>query len=378
VPGDVEQTLKGQRVVVVGGGVIGSLHAFYALARGADVVHLERDEAPMGATVRNFGLVWISGRACGAELEMALRSRSLWREVAEMVPAVGFRANGSITLLETEAEVEVARRAIARPDAGERGFTLLDRRGVGERNPALRGEYIAGLHCALDAAVESRVALGALREWLEASGRYDYRPHREMTGLDDHEVTDHRGEVHGGDQVFVCVGASSTGFVGELLENEALRKVRLNMAETAPLGRELATSIANGDSLRYYPAFRVDAEELLAPQDDLARRYGIQLLCQQRFDGALTIGDTHEPETGGRFDTNDAPMDLIWASARRIIGERMPRIERRWSGVYHQLSDPGVGEIYFRKRVAEGVMVITGAGGRGMTLAPAIAEESFA
>jgi glycine/D-amino acid oxidase-like deaminating enzyme len=55
----------------------------------------------------------------------------------------------------------------------------------------------------------------------------------------------------------------------------------------------------------------------------------------------------------------------------------MPRIERRWTGTYHQLSDPGEDEIYFRKQVANGVTAITGAGGRGMTLAPAIAEESF-
>ena len=34
-------------------------------------------------------------------------------------------------------------------------------------------------------------------------------------------------------------------------------------------------------------------------------------------------------------------------------------------------------EIYFRKQVARGVSAVTGAGGRGMTLAPAIAEESF-
>ena len=55
----------------------------------------------------------------------------------------------------------------------------------------------------------------------------------------------------------------------------------------------------------------------------------------------------------------------------------MPRVERRWSGVYHQLVDPTPNEIYFRKQVADGVSAVTGAGGRGMTLAPAIAEESF-
>jgi hypothetical protein len=34
-------------------------------------------------------------------------------------------------------------------------------------------------------------------------------------------------------------------------------------------------------------------------------------------------------------------------------------------------------EVYLRREVAADVSIVTGAGGRGMTLAPAIAEESF-
>jgi NADPH-dependent 2,4-dienoyl-CoA reductase/sulfur reductase-like enzyme len=40
VPTDFEVTLRGQRVVVVGGGTFGTMHALFALARGASVVHL--------------------------------------------------------------------------------------------------------------------------------------------------------------------------------------------------------------------------------------------------------------------------------------------------------------------------------------------------
>jgi glycine/D-amino acid oxidase-like deaminating enzyme len=116
---------------------------------------------------------------------------------------------------------------------------------------------------------------------------------------------------------------------------------------------------------------------VLEDQPAATAEFAIQLLCQQRLHGGLTIGDTHEPEVPGLFETLDRPMDIIEAAARLVIGDAMPRIERRWSGVYHQLIDPTPNEIYFRKQVAGGVSAITGAGGRGMTLAPAIAEESF-
>jgi FAD dependent oxidoreductase TIGR03364 len=371
-----DHSLDGQRTVVVGAGILGTVHALFALQRGADVVHLERDIVPHGATVRNFGLIWVSGRASGAELTLALRSRELWQEIAEKIPGVGFRANGSLSLVNTDAEMQVVKRALARDDADERGFELLSHDGVVKRNPALRGTFEAGLLCTRDAAVESRVALGALRDAMAATGRYEYLAGRELVGVADHEVVDHRGDHHRGDRVWLCVGATISGFAAELFEGEPLRRVRLNMAETEPFARTLATSIANGDSFRYYPGFRADASELLDPQEPLASRYAVQLLCQQRLHGGLTIGDTHEVDEPGLFETHDAPMALIVQAACELIGDDLPAIERRWSGVYHQV-EPTVEEIYYRRDVARGVTAITGAGGRGMTLAPAIAEESF-
>ncbi|MGA7836092.1 MAG: TIGR03364 family FAD-dependent oxidoreductase [Acidimicrobiales bacterium] len=374
---ELDPTLDGQRTVVVGGGIIGTTHALFALARGAEVVHLERDLVPHGATVRNFGLVWVSGRARGAELALALRARELWEEISDVVPGVGFRANGSLTLLSSDDELAVARRALDREDAAVREFELLTEDEVRRRNPALKGKFDAGLYCGRDAAVESRIALGALRDWMASTGRYHYGAGRELISMSDYEVVDHRGERHRGDQVWLCMGATLSGFAAELFEREPLKRVRLNMAETEAFGRRLTTSVANGDSFRYYPGFRADATELLAGQEPLASQYAIQLLCQQRLHGGLTIGDTHEADAPDLFETHDAPMELIVRAARDLIGDDLPAIERRWSGVYHQV-EPVNDEIYYRRELARGVSAITGAGGRGMTLAPAIAEESFA
>ncbi len=374
---DLATTLEGQRVVVVGGGVFGTMHALVALARGASVVHLERDLVPSGATVRNFGLVWVSGRAVGRELQLALRARELWADVAHDVPGVGFRPNGSITLLNDERELEVAERALKRDDADERQFELLSVDEVTARNPALRGSFMSGLYCGRDAAVESRAALGALRTYMENTRRYEFLPGHELVGVAEHAAIDHRGVHYGGDHVVLCLGATLSGFAAELFEGDPLRKVRLYMAETEPLAATLTTSVANGDSFRYYPGFAEIARDVLDEQPAPAAQYAIQLLCQQRLHGGLTIGDTHEPEVPGLFETLDRPMDIIESAARLVIGDAMPRVERRWSGVYHQLVDPTPNEIYFRKQVADGVSAVTGAGGRGMTLAPAIAEESF-
>ncbi|EUA59974.1 FAD dependent oxidoreductase family protein [Mycobacteroides abscessus 1948] len=88
-------------------------------------MHLEREVEARGATVRNFGLVWVSGRSA-LELKIAQRSRDLWQGIAKLVPGIGFRQMGSFTLLRTHEEVAVAEEVMARSDADERGFALLE------------------------------------------------------------------------------------------------------------------------------------------------------------------------------------------------------------------------------------------------------------
>ena len=128
------------RVTIVGGGILGTTHALEAISRGHEVVQLEREAEARGATVRNFGLVWVSGRATD-ELAATLRARELWEKLGAEIPGVGFRPAGSLTLLRTEREVAVADEVVTRADAECRGFTLLDADRVRALNPALRGKY---------------------------------------------------------------------------------------------------------------------------------------------------------------------------------------------------------------------------------------------
>ena len=155
-----------QRIVVIGGGVLGTMHAVMARRRGYEVVHLEREGEARGASVRNFGLVWVSGRRAGAELALALRARELWAELGAAVPGLRFRPAGSLTVAADDAELRVLKEAAALPDAVLRDFELLDAGAVRTANPALRGELAGGLLCRADAIVEPRQVLPALRGYL--------------------------------------------------------------------------------------------------------------------------------------------------------------------------------------------------------------------
>ncbi|WP_037570632.1 TIGR03364 family FAD-dependent oxidoreductase [Phaeacidiphilus oryzae] len=366
------------RVIVVGAGALGTMHAWHAVERGHEVVHLEREEEARGASVRNFGLVWVSGRAAGPELDTALRARELWERIGAEVPGLGFRPSGSLTVLRTEAERAVAAEAAARPDAAARGFKLLDRAEALAVNPALRGGFLGALWCERDAAVEPRKAQRALRTRLLATGRYSFLPGREAREVvGPAAVRDDHGDTHRGDAVLLCTGATLGGLVRELDATLPLRRVRLQMMQTAPLGEELTTAIADGDSLRYYPGFAgpgLDALNAGQPQHPVAGEHRMQLLAVQREDGGLTIGDTHEYETPFAFDVVEEPYAYLTEVVESLLGRPLPPIRRRWAGVYAQCLDPG--EVVLRRRVADGVWLVTGPGGRGMTCSPAIAETT--
>src|SRR5262245_58518403 len=149
------------------------MHAVMARRHGLAVVHLERDAEPRSATVRNFGLVWVSGRAPGEELDLALRARELWEEIG-VAAGVGLRPDGSILVAQPPEELAVIEEVAARDDASRRGFRVLDADAVRAVNPALRGRYLGGLHCTTDAVVEPGRALPALRAHLAAGDGYAF------------------------------------------------------------------------------------------------------------------------------------------------------------------------------------------------------------
>lgn len=367
------------RVIVVGAGVVGTMHAWHAVNRGHEVVQIERESEARGASLRNFGQIWVSGRAGGEELDTALRARELWEEIGAQVEGLGFRANGSLTLVRNERERAVAEAALARPDASARGYKLLDADEARAINPALRGDFIAGLWCERDAAVEPRTAQLRLREALRASPRYTFLPGREVREVvGENAVRDDHGDVHTGDVVVLATGAWLGGLVRELAGPDLpVRRVRLQMMQTEPLGEALTTSVADADSFRYYPAYKSDALDALnagQAQAPTAAEHKMQLLMVQRKDGGLTIGDTHEYEHPFAFDTLEDPYDHLTEVVEGFLGRPLPKIKRRWAGVYAQCVDTT--RVVHRQQVREGVWLVTGPGGRGMTCSPAIAEKT--
>jgi FAD dependent oxidoreductase TIGR03364 len=353
------------------------MHALEARRRGHSVVQLEMDVAPRRASVRNFGLIWVSGRAAGPELALALRARELWEEHAARVEGLGFRPDGSVTIAADDRELAVMEELSAQDDASAREIEVLDAAGVRRVNPAISGEITGGLWCRRDAVVEPGSVLEAVRAHLHARGGYSWAPRRRVVDVAAHTVTDHHGATHEGDRIVLCIGDQLTGIggaVGVDLAAAPVRRCRLQMMQTAPDRQRLATAIADGDSMRYYPAFDLPSRANLPSLPAPTAIWAMQLLLVQRASGELTIGDTHVYDEPFDFAVEETPYDALKSRAERILGRSIAPIIRRWAGVYSVVTDD---RIYYRSRVQPGVEIVTAPAGRGMTLSPAIAEETF-
>jgi len=374
--------MDARRVVIVGGGVLGTMHALEACRRGCEVVHLEADAGPRRASVRNFGLVWVSGRASGPELDLAVRARELWEQIAGHSPAVGFRPDGSLTIARHEPELALMSEAASQPDGAARGFELLDPADVRQANPAVRGELLGGLRCTRDAIVEPGLVLGALRVTLEATGRYTWHPRRQVVDVETTPngtavAIDQLGDRHEGSVVVLCIGDRLSGLggrIGATLAAAPLHRCRLQMMQTAPTTERLTTALADADSMRHYPAFDLPGRTALPEPAATTSEWGMQLLLVQRAAGGLTMGDTHTYDEPFDFAVEEHLYDDLRARAEAVLGWSLPPVVRRWAGVYTGVTDE---RICYRTTVDTGVVIVTGPAGRGMTLSPAIAEETW-
>jgi glycine/D-amino acid oxidase-like deaminating enzyme len=225
-----------RRAVVAGGGIIGTWHALELVEAGFTVDHLEAEAGPTGASVRNFGLVWVSGRRSGTELDVARRARRRWEEIGTLAPGVGFRPMSSLTVATDATARSVMQEFTQHPDATERSISFLEPDDVRACNPAVRGDVHGALHCTEDAVVEPRLALAALRDHMAATHgeRYRFHPGRRVARAESHALVDTTGTRWEGDLAVLATGAAYDHLPGTQALTTRLRRVRLQMLQTSP------------------------------------------------------------------------------------------------------------------------------------------------
>lgn len=153
-------------VAVVGAGILGLAHAYLAAREGKSVVVFERHPQAMGASIRNFGMIWPIGQPNGRMHEMALRSRELWLEMLEMAKLPS-RRHGSLHVAYHSDEAAVIREFVDRAPGLGYECEWLNRDATLARSEALRPEGLLGaLWSPTELTVDPRQILAVLPEFL--------------------------------------------------------------------------------------------------------------------------------------------------------------------------------------------------------------------
>jgi len=368
-------------LIVVGAGIVGLAHAYTAARRGLKVCVIEKDAACVGASIRNFGFVTVTGQGAGNTWRRARRAREVWGEVASQAGIDIVHQGLFLTAFRPKA-LAVLEEFMATGMAA--GCELLAIDEAARRAPALKlegehGPAQAVLYSPHEARVESRTAIGLLAKWLAEAHGVVFRFAEQVLEVATPRVRTSRATLHA-ERVAVCTNIEINGLFAERLAPHGLRLCQLHMLRVKPpAGFRLPGSVMADLSLvRYHGYSRLPAAEALRAQleaeEGESLAHGIHLIVVQSADGSLVVGDSHhygpvlEPFADTRVD------DLMLRHMQEALQLPDHAVTERWVGTYP--SSPVADCLIDAPDPATRLVIVTS--GTGASTAFGIAEEVFA
>jgi FAD dependent oxidoreductase TIGR03364 len=366
--------------VVVGAGILGLAHAYELASRGRRVVVFERGARALGASVRNFGMLWPIGQAFGPLRQLATRSLQIWLEVLAN-SGLWHERSGSLHLAYRDDEAEVLREfAIESCGHGEPADLLCPAQ-VRKRTDAVNQDRLQlALWSPAETCVDPREVVAGLPEWLSRRFGVVFRFAQAVTAVEMPAVVA-GAERWSADRVWICSGDELNLLFADEFQKCDLVRCKLQMMRSEPLGARsrIGPMLAAGLTLRHYASFR-NCPSLpalcrrIADETPWFDRLGIHVLVSQNGHGELTIGDSHEyGATIEPFDKSEIDK-LILDYLQTFLPTPGLRIGSRWHGLYVKHRE----EPYVVVHPAPAVTAITGVGGAGMTLSFGLAEHVVA
>jgi FAD dependent oxidoreductase TIGR03364 len=368
-------------LIVVGAGILGTSHAYFAAQRGWRVLLLERGDWPGEASVRNFGTL-MAGSLTGEWRRRGMESIAWYRRLA-VEAGFEFRPCGSLYHVTTALEAAILEEFVRLGPEQTGACELMDVGRAATINPLMaRDKVKLTLFFPDDARVEPRGLLRKLIPWMTRELGVEYRPGAVAARAYAQQggaviCTADGSELHARHAV-ICNGADLRTLFPERFRAAGFQRCKLQMMRLAPQpALRLPVNLASGLTLRRYPAFAACpswpklASEAATPG---VLENGIHVLMVQDVDGSFVLGDSHIYGQGDLSELVHAEVEqLIQAEAQKLVSLSSWTIVERWFGIYGMPKDA---ELY--DETIDGVIhIVTGIRGKGMTTGPAVARESI-
>ncbi|HBE72138.1 MAG TPA: TIGR03364 family FAD-dependent oxidoreductase [Planctomycetaceae bacterium] len=372
------ETLKNTSdLLVVGGGVLGAFHAYAGLMRGLTVNLLERNNAPRGATVRNFGQVVPSG--------LNLQWQGYGRKSLEIYDAIhqqgdiGIYPNGSLYIASDDEESTLLDELHAINASVGYVSERWSASQCQKRYPNLRSSYCQdGLYFPQEVSANPRLMIHRLHKFLDEQENYQGHFQAGATNIESDgnrvtaTTTDGRSFV--ADQAVVCCGHEFEMLFPSLFRSSDLQAVKLQMLRLRPqMQNQMSGNILTGRTIRRYESFAEcpSWNEIKERENevDFANEFGIHILFKQESDGSIILGDSHEYQPAASssqmgFDLSNDISEYFITAGKEIFDLEHWDVDSSWYGVYSQTSHP---DGIFNQTVDGNIHIATGIGGKGMT-----------
>jgi len=359
-------------VAVVGRGIVGLAHALAARRSGKRVVVIDRHARAIGASIRNFGFVTVTGQERHNMWPLAYRTRDIWADIAPRA-GIAVEQTGLVLPVRRKAAVAVL-EAFMNTEMGEDCRLLSD-----AQLQTLDGETgFAPCEAALvsphELRVEARMAIPAIANWLEREMDVTFAEPTSVLACEPGRVMTNRGEIQA-EAIFVCPGDDLNGLFPDVMAECEVTRCKLQMLRLAAPGRRLARPLMSDLGLVRYEGYAVLPEaaalatELRAEQPAQLDA-GVHLIVAQSADGSLVVGDSHEYSDAPDPFQHERINALILEEFTAVLGPPPPVIER-WTGSYAWSSRQN----WFSREVGPGVHVTVVTCGAGMSTAFAIGER---
>lgn len=369
---------KHTEIAIVGAGIVGLAHALAAAKRGYQVTVFERNLRAVGASIRNFGMIWPVGQPLGKLRDRALKSREIWLEVIEKA-GLYHDPSGSLLLAYRQDELDVLEEFIA-TNEGVNTIALLNAEAVAQKSEAAITKGLLGaLWSSTEVTVDPREVIQKLPAFLARNYPIEFQFGKVVNAI-SHPNLQVGNETWTADRIFVCSGADFETLYPEIYTESNITKVKLQMMRTVsqPANWRLGPSLYAGLTLTHYSSFshcqtldalkkRIEIETPHFPE------WGIHVMVSQNGLGELILGDSHEygltPDPFDRAEINNYVLDYLQTFAK------FPelKISETWHGVYAKLA----GKTEFIAEPEANVTIVNGLSGAGMTLSFGLAEENI-
>jgi len=373
-------------LLIVGGGILGTFHAYHAMEKGLRVALLEKDARPRGATVRNFGQIVPSGMDAKWQ-SYGRRSLEIYKSLQAKFD-ISLRQNGSIYLASDEEELRLLHELSEINRQHDYESQVWSAQKCLDHYEGLRKDYCkGGLYFPEEVTLEPETAIHRILDYLVEQKSLDYFPLHTVNGVEIKgqfcQLSTNQGKRFQAAKVVICSGAEFQLLFPEVFKESDMEWVKLQMLKTFPQKQQvIAGSILTGLSIRRYEAFRecpshaqIKSKE---DPDSFARKWGVHILFKQAKDGSVILGDSHEYADATEAGSLDYMLkeelnQFIVEESKKIFDLETYEIAQSWFGIYTQCKNKDL----FQHTIEDKIHIVTGIGGKGMTGSAGFAEENI-